>query len=63
MVVSSLSGRLAELRWDDALGAGQLETRTVDDELLEQVWGPVVHRLILATRNNHFELTLTRGTS
>ncbi len=63
LVVSSLGGELAEVRWDDALGAGKLETRTVDDKLLEQVWGPSVHRLILATRNNSFELTLTRGTS
>ncbi|MET7280593.1 heparinase II/III family protein [Kribbella sp. NPDC005582] len=63
LVVSSLGGRLAELRWDDSLGAGKLETRAVDDELLEQVWGPVVHRLIIAPCNNRFELTLTRGTS
>jgi hypothetical protein len=63
LVVSSLGGRVAELRWDSSLGAGLLESRAVDDELLEQVWGPVVHRLILAPCNNRFELTLTRGTS
>ncbi|WP_405060132.1 heparinase II/III-family protein [Kribbella sp. NBC_01505] len=62
LVVETLAGSVAELGWDAGLGAGRLETRAVDDALLERVWGPVVHRLILAAGNNRFELTLTRGT-
>ncbi|TDD46631.1 heparinase [Kribbella antibiotica] len=61
LVVETLGGGLAELGWDAGLGAGKLETLAVDDEMLERVWGSVVHRLILAAGNNSFELTLTRG--
>ncbi|SLM92674.1 hypothetical protein FM106_05185 [Brachybacterium faecium] len=43
----ALSGALAEIRWDPALGAGQLETRAVEDPLLSASWGEEVHRLSL----------------
>ncbi|MFI5734902.1 heparinase II/III family protein [Kribbella sp. NPDC051587] len=61
LTVETLDGGIAELHWDVALGTGQLEKRAVDDELLRSVWGPAVHRLILAAGNDRFELTLTRG--
>ncbi|GAA3595774.1 heparinase II/III domain-containing protein [Kribbella ginsengisoli] len=61
LVVETLGGSVAELRWDGGLGTGRLEQRSVDDELLQRVWGAAVHRLILAAGNNHFELTLIRG--
>jgi heparinase II/III-like protein len=61
LVVETLGGALAQLSWDGDLGAGRLETRAVDDELLAAVWGPAVHRLIVDGGNRQtFELTLTR---
>ncbi|GAB3921100.1 heparinase II/III family protein [Kribbella albertanoniae] len=61
LVVETLGGSVAELHWDSALGTGQLEKRVVDDAMLLRVWGPAVHRLIIAGSNNRFELTMTRG--
>lgn len=43
--VRSLGGGLVDLRWEPRLGAGRLERHAVDDELLRQQWGPVLHRL------------------
>src|SRR5699024_7262591 len=43
----ALSGAVAELRWDPALGSGDLERREIDDPLLRESWGEVVHRLRL----------------
>ncbi|MFK4089556.1 heparinase II/III family protein [Kribbella sp. NPDC020789] len=64
LVVETLSGGSAVLAWDADLGTGKLETRAVDDDLLEQVWGPTVHRLIIevGAERQRFALTLTRGT-
>ncbi|WP_193107128.1 heparinase II/III family protein [Brachybacterium sp. FME24] len=45
--VRALSGSIAELTWDMALGAGDLERRLVEDPLLESSWGEAVHRLRL----------------
>ncbi|GAA1676116.1 heparinase II/III family protein [Kribbella yunnanensis] len=59
LVVKTLGGSIAELRWDAGLGTGELSRRVVDDELLQGVWGSAVHRLILAAGNNRFELTVT----
>ncbi|NIK61666.1 heparinase II/III domain-containing protein [Kribbella shirazensis] len=61
LVVRSLSGVLVALSWDDELGPGTLERRAVDDELLEAVWGPDVHRLVIdASGRTSFELTVSR---
>jgi hypothetical protein len=63
LTVETLSGGPAQLSWDAGLGSGRLETHVVDDELLSAVWGPAVHRLIIAagTGRPAFQLTLTRG--
>jgi hypothetical protein len=63
LVVETLGGGLAQLSWDGGLGAGRLETRAVDDELLAAGWGRAVHRLIIDGGNDRrtFELTLTRA--
>ncbi|TWD82209.1 heparinase II/III-like protein [Kribbella amoyensis] len=62
LVIETLGGATARLAWDPALGPGELERREVDDDLLEDVWGPVVHRLILdaGPDRQRFELTVTR---
>jgi hypothetical protein len=62
LVIETLGGALAALTWDAGLGAGLLETRGVDDDLLANVWGPSVHRLIIQVGGDRraFELTLTR---
>jgi hypothetical protein len=66
LLVKTLAGGLARLSWDPALGAGRLERRPVNDDLLAAVWGPDVHRLIIDTgpsRTTFFELKFTRGTA
>jgi hypothetical protein len=61
LVVRSLSGSRVAMSWDDDLGPGVLERRAVDDELLEAVWGPEVHRLVIdAAGRTSFELTVSR---
>ena len=45
--VRTLSGAVAELRWEAGLGAGALERREIDDPLLAASWGGAVHRLTL----------------
>ncbi|MGN7210567.1 heparinase II/III domain-containing protein [Brachybacterium paraconglomeratum] len=45
--VRTLSGSVAELRWEAELGAGALERREIDDPLLTASWGGAVHRLSL----------------
>ncbi|WP_112238759.1 heparinase II/III family protein [Kribbella monticola] len=64
LVIETLSGGLAELGWEAGLGTGLLETQAVDDDLLTDVWGPAVHRLIIdvGADRRTFELTLTRST-
>lgn len=47
LLVRTLSGALAELRWDPGLGAGTLHREGIDDPLLMASWGPAVHRLSL----------------
>jgi heparinase II/III-like protein len=61
LLVETPSGGHAELTWDSDLGTGRLEERAVDDALLEGVWGPTVHRLIIGCDRNSFHLTLRRG--
>jgi hypothetical protein len=62
LLVKTLAGGLARLSWDPALGTGRLERRPVNDDLLERVWGPYIHRLIIDTdRTTFFELKFTRG--
>lgn len=43
----ALSGAVADLFWDAALGAGDLERRDIEDPLLQGSWGAAVHRLTL----------------
>lgn len=45
--VKTLSGAVAEIRWDPKLGAGLLERRVIEDPLLIASWGEAVHRLRL----------------
>ena len=45
--VRTLSGTVAELRWEAELGTGALERREIDDPLLAASWGGAVHRLSL----------------
>jgi hypothetical protein len=59
LVVATLAGATAWISWD--AGVGRLEERAVDDPLLEGVWGPTVHRLIVDTAGNEFRLTVRRG--
>jgi hypothetical protein len=42
-------------------GTGRLEERAVDDALLEGVWGPTVHRLVIDCTGTSFRLTVRRG--
>lgn len=48
LCLRALSGTLAQLEWDPAVGEGELERREVEDPLLQASWGDVVHRLTLA---------------
>ncbi|MFG1814970.1 heparinase II/III family protein [Kribbella sp. NPDC049174] len=59
VVVETLSGGRAHLRW--GAGTGRLEERAVDDALLEGVWGPTVHRLVIDCTGTSFRLTVRRG--
>jgi hypothetical protein len=59
LVVQTLAGAEAWISWD--AGTGRLEKRAVDDPLLERVWGPLVHRLIIDSEGNSFRLTVRRG--
>ncbi|MEU4602999.1 heparinase II/III family protein [Kribbella sp. NPDC023972] len=61
LLVETLAGGYAQLTWDPDLGAGHLEKRAVDDALLEGVWGPTVHRLVIDCTGNSFHLTVRRG--
>lgn len=58
--VRALSGALAEIRWDGALGAGALERRAVEDPLLIRSWGSTVHRLLLEAQGAAATLTVRR---
>ena len=61
LVVRALSGAVATLTWNAELGAGTLERRPVDDDLLSAVWGPEVHRLAIdASELTTFELTVRK---
>lgn len=53
LVIKALSGVLAEMSWDPALWAGELETVPVEDPLLQASWGSTVHRLILDAEAQH----------
>ena len=62
LLIRSLGGRVLTLAWDPQFGCGRLETRPVDDPLLRDVWGLVVHRLVIEppTRpTGWFTLTVT----
>ncbi|TDD16277.1 heparinase [Kribbella turkmenica] len=61
LLVETLAGGIAELTWDAGLGTGRLEERAVDDPLLEGVWGPTVHRLVIDCTGTAFRLTVRRG--
>jgi hypothetical protein len=61
LLVKTLAGGHAQLTWDPDLGPGHLEKRAVDDALLEGVWGPTVHRLVIDCTGNSFHLTFRRG--
>lgn len=58
LLVTSLSGGLAEITWDEHLGAGTLERRQVDDPLLADSWGEWVHRLSLVVSSHQVTVTL-----
>jgi hypothetical protein len=55
--IKTLTGGDVELKWD--AGAGRVESRAVDDDLLERSWGPTVHRLIITPDHNALELTIS----
>jgi hypothetical protein len=59
VVIETLSGGRAHVSWD--AGTGRLEQRSVDDPLLDGVWGPTVHRLIIDCTGTTFRLTVRRG--
>jgi hypothetical protein len=61
LLIETLAGGYAQLSWDEGLGAGVLEERAVDDPLLEGVWGPTVHRLVLDCTGDSFQLIVSRG--
>ena len=54
--IQTLTGGHVQLRWD--AGAARLERRAVEDQLLEGVWGSIVHRLVITPDRNSFELTV-----
>ena len=58
--VRTLSGALAEIRWDGALGAGRLERRAIEDPLLSASWGGAVHRLTFEAHGAAATLTVRR---
>jgi hypothetical protein len=59
--IETLAGGQVELRWD--AGTATLETRAVDDQLLEGVWGPTVHRLVITPDRNSLRLTVMRASA
>jgi len=59
LTVTTLSGGQADLTWD--AGTARLKARLVDDDLLEGVWGPTVHRLIISTDRTSFTLKISRS--
>jgi hypothetical protein len=59
LTVTTLSGGQADLTWD--AGTARLKARLVDDKLLEGVWGPTVHRLIISTDRTSFTLQISRS--
>lgn len=62
LLIRSLGGRVLRLAWDPRSGRGGLAARTVDDPLLRDVWGQVVHRLVIvppAGPTGSFTLTVT----
>ncbi|MFI7067284.1 heparinase II/III family protein [Kribbella sp. NPDC050124] len=61
LLIETLNGGCAQLTWNADLGAGHLERRAVDDALLEGVWGPTVHRLVIDCAGESFRLTVRRG--
>jgi hypothetical protein len=61
LLIETMTGGYAELTWDAGLGTGRLETRAVDDALLEGVWGPTVHRLTIDCTGDSFRLTVRKG--
>jgi hypothetical protein len=57
--IDTLTGGHVELSWNS--GTGRVESRAVEDKLLEGVWGPTVHRLVITPAGNSFELMVTRA--
>ncbi|MEV5965784.1 heparinase II/III family protein [Kribbella sp. NPDC051952] len=57
LVVQTLADGRVDLTWTG--GAGRVEQRLVDDDLLASVWGPAVHRLVIPVDGTTFTLTIS----
>ena len=55
--IETLAGGQVDLTWTG--GVGRLEEQAVDDDLLEGVWGPRVHRLVIPMDGTSFELRMS----